>query len=278
MRSYFQIQGRTHSSWHFGRGIAGNPNNFGGTGELPTHPALLDYLAHRFVSHHKWSRKALIRELVLSATYRQSSELNEAAYKQDPGNRLLWRRSRRRLEAEPIRDAILTVSGSLDLTRPKASLVTQIGEGEVGRNINTRPLDEPFPHRSVYLPIIRTLLPDVLRRFDLPEPSNPQGQRDASNVPSQSLFFMNNAIVLGESEKFAKRVLDVTTDDPGRIDAAFRIALGRAPTTDETAKTASFLAELAAKLNEQNETDAEHKAWTVICQSILASAEFRYID
>ena len=178
-----------------GSGIVETVDNFGVNGTLPSHPALLDHLAYRFVHQHHWSIKSMIREVVLSRTYMLSSDYDPKSYATDAENRLRWRMDRRRLEAEPLRDAMLAVSGLLRDEPLQGSLVMQIGEGEVGRNINTSVLDKPFDHRSVYLPIIRGIIPEQLRIFDFPEPSNVQGLRDANTTPTQSLFLMNSPFV-----------------------------------------------------------------------------------
>ncbi len=261
----------------FGEGLVATVDNFGVNGEPPSHPKLLDFLAHQFVHQHKWSQKQLIREIVLTKSYRLSTDHHDQAIEKDPGNRLLWRHSRRRLEAEPIRDAMLTAAGELDLKRPTASLVTKIGEGEVGRNIDTSHLEKPFPHRSVYLPIIRTLLPDFLRKFDLPEPSNPQGVRDSSNVPAQALFFMNSQFALDRAEAFSKRICNSTSDRDGRIELAFRIALGRGASDAELESARDFL-ESVLDDSTQESKPSEQDAWMLFCQSLFGASEFRYID
>ncbi|HVJ87287.1 MAG TPA: PSD1 and planctomycete cytochrome C domain-containing protein, partial [Caulifigura sp.] len=182
--------------WHhlFGAGLVKTVDNFGSTGELPSHPELLDHLATRFVKEG-WSLKKLVRQIVLSRAYRQSSEFRPDAFQQDPDNRLVWRMAKRRLPAEAIRDAMLAASGEIDLARPDGSLV--------GRVIGDRPvsligLDARLPkdldgskNRSVYLPVIRDRLPDILELFDFAEPSLVTGERETTNVPTQALYLMN---------------------------------------------------------------------------------------
>jgi hypothetical protein len=162
--------------WHhlLGQGIVSSVDNFGSTGQPPSHPELLDTLAVQ-LRDEGWSIKSLVREIVLSRTYRQASDYRDEPFQQDPENRLVWRVSKRRLEAEAIRDAMLAASGQLDLVRPDGSLV--------GRVIGDRPISiigldkrlppdlDDGPHRSVYLPVIRDRLPDVLDLFDFPEAS-----------------------------------------------------------------------------------------------------------
>lgn len=260
----------------FGRGIVPTADNFGLSGQPPTHPELLDYLANRFVANG-WSTKKLVREIVLSRAYQLSSNFDESNYSKDPGNKFCWRMSRRRLEAEAIRDAMMSASGELNLERPPfGSAVAQIGEGEVGRNLNTKPLREPFPYRSVYLPIIRGILPESLSLFDYPDPSNPQSVRDATNVPAQSLYFMNSPFVIRQAVNTAKRITDEQTERAGRIRAAYRLILGRLPAKEEWNRINAFLDSVLH--GESAAPDKLTSAWTTVCQSLFATAEFRYLN
>ena len=273
-----------------GSGLVATLDNFGHLGRPPSHPWLLDWLAHRFVNQHKWSRKALIRELVLTRAYQLASTHNPASFAADPEARLHWRHNRRRLEAEAIRDAMLAASGQLDLTRPEASQVTKIGEGEVGRNLNIKPLTAPFPHRSVYLPIVRGILPEFLKLFDFPDPSNPQAIRDETNNPAQSLFLLNSPFVIEQSDALATRLLAREGSDADRIDRGFQLTLARNPTSAERERALAYIA-TAAETAETTGSDAKAKpdpatdktstrqrAWSLFCQVLLAGAEFRYLD
>ena len=260
----------------FGKGLVESVDNFGRSGTAPTHPLLLDWLAHRFVHQHQWSVKSLIREIVLSQTYQMSSANNEEGWLQDPSNQLLWRTNRRRLEAEALRDAMLVASGQLQSERPAGSLVQQVGEGEVGRNIDTQPLDQPFPYRSVYLPIIRGLLPEMLKVFDFPDSSNPSGQRTVTNVPIQSLFLMNSEFVQQQARDTAVRVMESSSDSKERIRYAWLICLGREPESAEVEETLQFLTQVSVFVPNDPVQNAD--PWPVVCQSLLASAEFRFID
>ncbi len=267
--------------WHhlMGSGIVESVDNFGTAGALPSHPNLLDYLAHRFVHTHRWSTKSMIRELVLSRTYQLSSEMNDVAFEADPDNRLRWRMPRRRLEAEPLRDAMLSVSGLLDPTPPSGSLVMQIGEGEVGRNIDTSVLDEPFDHRSVYLPIIRGIVPEQLRLFDFPEPSNVQGLRDSNTTPTQSLFLMNSGFAVRVARSFADELLsDPSLDSDGdRVQAAHMRCFSVAPDTLRIERDLQFIGQMTENAPKKA-ANPRRLAWTTYCQSLIASAKFRFID
>ena len=267
----------------FGLGLVTTVDNFGHNGRPPSHPQLLDWLAHRFVSGHKWSRKAMIRDLVLTRAYRLSSTHDPAAFEADPAAGLVWRHTRRRLEAEAIRDAMLAVSGRLDTSRPEASPVTRIGEGEVGRNINIKPLTAPFPHRSVYLPIVRGIVPEFLKLFDFPDPSNPQAVRDETNLPAQSLFLLNSPFVIQQADALASRMLAKEGDDNERISRAYRVTLGRRPGNDERDRALSYITSTARTLGQpenrtNKKTTPRQQAWSLFCQVLLAGAEFRYLD
>ncbi len=266
--------------WHhlFGRGIVDTVDNFGAMGAKPSHPELLDHLAVRFVENG-WSRKSLIRAIVLSRTYQLSTKPDSTAFKKDPDNVLLWRANRRRLEAEALRDALLVAGGTLEYERPETSVVAQIGEGEVGRGINEQPLNAPFYHRSVYLPILRTSLSGLLKTFDFPDPSNLQGRRMVTNVPTQSLFLMNNPLVIEQAESLAKRVLNAGDVSSDRVNYAYLAAYGRAATQGESQAALDFISQSFSQLETDAEKDPQQlEAWTTFCQALFASAEFRFVN
>jgi hypothetical protein len=265
----------------FGTGIVETVTDFGSTAPPPTHPELLDHLAYRFIHELHWSRKALIRELVLSRAYRISNEFDGNNHRLDEANTNYWRRGRQRLEAEAIRDALLAVSGELNLQRPHASPVATIGEGEVGRNLNTKPLSEPYPYRSVYLPIIRGIIPEFLKAFDFPEPSNPQGQRVATNVPAQSLFLMNNPFVIEQSEALAERLIqNHDGDDAERVREAYLLCFSRMPSSEEIETSLGYVESCRSSLqsSEKETGEGERIAWATFSQALFSAAEFRYVE
>ncbi len=183
--------------WIFGQGIVSSPDNFGTTGNAPSNQALLDSLALRF-AENGWSVKKLIREIVLSRTYQLSSAHDEKNFAADPENTLVWRMSKRRLDAECIRDAILTASGQLELQPPIGSAIAYAGDGPVGFARFFGVPEETIvdsgsrsKNRSVYLPIARDILPDALAVFDFAEPTLVSGSREVTNVPSQALYLLN---------------------------------------------------------------------------------------
>lgn len=266
----------------FGEGLVATVDDFGSTGQKPSHPELLDHLALQFVENG-WSVKSMIRELVLSRTYRQASTWRKGAFVSDPDNRLLWRMPKRRLEAEAIRDAMLAVSGELDLSRPEASLV--------GRVIGDRPisligLDKRLPkdldgsmHRSIYLPVIRDRLPDVLELFDFASASFVSGSRETTNVPTQALYLMNSPFVQKRATALAKRIRDEAgADRVTAIQFAFRLCFGRTPAADEEASALKFLSADSETGNRPEGTNEEPDAMTRFCQAILCTAEFRNLD
>ena len=259
--------------WHhlFGAGIVRTVDNFGATGERPTHPSLLDYLAVRFVGND-WSVKSMIREMVLSRTYQLSSDTTEANAASDPSNRFLWRMNHKRLGAEALRDAMLATSGRLNRQPTGGSVVTKLGNVNVGRaqrQLSKMPRDTS--QRSVYLPILRNALPEMMRLFDTAEPSLIVGRRNETTVPTQALYLMNNPFVIGQAFNMAKRVMDSTEGKPDGIRLAYELAFAREATDDEVSRAHEFLNTVAEEKDRPGQ-------WTVLCQALLASAEFRYID
>ncbi|MBI1309930.1 DUF1553 domain-containing protein [bacterium] len=264
--------------WHdlFGAGLVSTVDNFGMTGEPPSHPELLDNLAVRFVEDG-WSVKSLVRSLVLTRTYRQASTFNKAAFEHDPDNRLLWRMPKRRLDAELIRDAMLAVAGDLDLSRPVGSLVGNvIGDGPISLiGLNPKvPADlDGSRHRSVYLPVLRDRLPDVLDLFDFAEPSLVTGARETTNVPVQALYLMNSPFVRERAESLARRLQSETDNADEQIRRAFLLCFSREPDTDEFTLAREFLASDSDPTSEESTNQLAS-----FCQSLMATAEFRHAD
>jgi len=260
----------------FGAGLVETVDDFGRTGAAPSHPELLDYLASRFVAEG-WSVKALIREIVSSRTYQQASTWREEAFLKDPDNRLLWRQSKRRLDAESIRDAMLAASGELDLSPRPGSLVADLEVQSAAMIPFNKIIPEDLDgstHRSVYLPVMRDQLPDVLRQFDFAEPSLVTGKRDSTNVPPQALYLMNSDFVRARAAALAKRVMKV--QEEARIGEAYQLCLNRAADEEELMLMQKFLAApIPEGVSAENELE---KRWQDLCQALLASADFRMID
>jgi mono/diheme cytochrome c family protein len=259
----------------FGSGIVSTVDNFGALSEPPTHPELLDYLANRFTAQ-EWSVKKLIREIVLSRTYQLSSQHNENAYGLDPDNHYLWRMSRRRLDAEAIRDSMLFVSGKLDLQRPAGS-ITQELNGEVGRKAKTDGLKKEVPFRSAYLPLVRGMVPEFLNIFDVADPELIVGQRDVTTVATQALYMMNSPFVHDQAAEMSRKVVASGSTDEARLDHAFRLAFSRPAGAKEQEVSLKFLNEYEKSLDGSKPSpNRRQEAWTQLCHSLLASGEFRY--
>lgn len=256
-----------------GTGLVATVDNFGTSGQPPSHPELLEHLATRF-TQHGWSVKRMVRTIALSRTYRQASEFREDAFQRDPDNRWLWRASKRRLEAEAIRDAMLSVSDELDLVRPAASLVaTTVGDGPIALiGLNQRlPSDlDGALYRSVYLPVIRDRLPDVLDLFDFAEPSLVTGDRSQTNVPIQALYLLNSPFVRARAAGLAARLQRDADSTADRITLAFELCYGRQPGPAELARSFEYLSAESAGSPEATMVN--------LCQVLLCTAEFRNID
>jgi hypothetical protein len=263
--------------WHFGRGIVPSTDNFGRLGEKPTNQPLLDWLAHRFVESG-WSVKAMHRLLMLSSTYQMSSEFNERHYEADPENTLLWRANRRRLEAESIRDGIMAVSGGLQKF-DGGSILTYKDRQYVANTSKRGGVDYERSIRAVYIPVVRSSMYEVFTAFDLPDPSVPNGDRDATVVAPQALFMMNGRVVLEHSRKFAEMLVERAGDDASRIAYAYERALARPPSARETDQALTFLAQVEKALP-ADKAGAERRtlAWQSLAKALIASSEFIYIN
>ncbi len=265
--------------WLFGRGIVGTVDNFGAMGEKPTHPELLDYLAIRFMENG-WSIKKMVREMVLSSTYQLATQHSPQNYSADPDNTLHWRMSARGLDAESLRDAMLAVSGKLDLNPQEGSPVCRVGEGREGLIKLFQITQQPSYNRSIYLPIVRDQVPEVLALFDFANPGLVTGDREKTNVPSQSLYLLNNPQVQALSDAFARRVFDSAKDDNARINNACLLAFGRPATAQDQRAARDFFSNynFSASKSKQKGADISMYAWSAFCQALMASAEFRYLN
>ena len=325
-----------------GNGIVTSMENFGVTGQAPSHPELLDYLAITFIESG-WSVKTVIREIVNSRSYRIGATYDAVCHAHDPDNALLWRANQRRLDAEVMRDSMLSISGKLDLQRPRASEVAKAGyrrvqggiigdprqmgremfasimqtqdtnPGQVGgqprfsrrqgapgpssneppggmgyRGRRTRGFDpqmaqavmrkvthqldmEDTTFRSVYLPVVRDEEPRSLAVFDFADSSAIIGQRESSHTADQALYMLNNPFVIHQSYAMAERIRRACSDENDQVTMAFNLAYSRSPSKTERAETAKFLASFT------NASDAD-EGLRAVCQSLFASAEFRFVD
>lgn len=260
-----------------GAGIVTTPDNFGVMGMPPSHPELLDHLAVSFMDDG-WSVKRLIRRIVLSRGYQLAAVHDDANFALDPDNRLRWRMDQRRLDAEAIRDAMLAVSGRLDLEPTPGSPVARVREDRQGMirlvgELRTR----SEVCRSIYLPIVRDQVPEFLNVFDFPDASLVSGQRDTTNVPSQGLFLLNSAEVVSLARAFADRVSGSTAGGTDQFAHAFELALGRVPSRAERAAIDAFRAEFPGAMSAGG-AEEESRALVTYCQALFATAEFRHLN
>lgn len=233
----------------FGRGLVSTVDNFGVTGDAPSHPELLDHLATSTIADG-WSLKRLVRRLALTRAYQLSSAATDEQLAREPENRLQWRHSPRRLTAEEIRDSLLAASGTLDPSRPAGSptrtfkMVEMLDNGAEAKTIHEQA--NAATVRSLYLPQLRGVTPKSLEAFDPVEQTLVSGSRDVTTVPGQALFLLNSAFVRKQAHELARRLLADENGEVERIRTAYRLAFGRQPLEKEVARTQAFLADYAA--------------------------------
>jgi hypothetical protein len=288
---------------HFGRGIVATPSDFGALGDPPTHPELLDWLADEFV-RGGWSLKRLHKLIMTSSVYRQSSRRRDEGDAVDADNRLLWRMPVQRMEAEVLRDAILAVAGKLNrkpFGSPVPVMADEVGQFVLGiENLNAGrpqgviPLHGEEFRRSVYVQARRSRPLGVLDTFDLPAMAPNCTARSSSTVAPQSLMLMNSPFVARHAGNFARRIQKQVGDDrASQITLAWQLAYARRPSEEELASARSFLEtqqQLCAALPEDKtakktssdegtiENNAPLEALAVLCQALLSSNEFLYVD
>ncbi|MBL9169752.1 MAG: DUF1553 domain-containing protein [Verrucomicrobiales bacterium] len=264
--------------WHhlFGRGLVGTVDNFGRLGEKPTHPELLDYLACYFIEHG-WSVKQTIRFLMTSHAFQQSAIPSANAQRLDPGNELLSHAHVRRLEAEAVRDAVLAVSGQLDLKMYGPGVnVYFVGKTEGGGPKG--PLDGDR-RRSLYQRIRRNASNPFLEAFDAPKPMSTRGKRDATNVPAQSLTLLNDPFIIDQASKWAKALVTDGQHRDERVRRMFLKAFGRCATAEDVEAARGYLEELATEHKIISaELEKNEGVWKDFAQSLFCLKEFIYVD
>jgi hypothetical protein len=263
---------------HFGRGIVASASNFGMRGEEPTHPELLDWLAARFVAGG-WSVKQIHRLIVTSKTYQLSSDFDDVSARKDPGNHLLWRFERRRLDAESIRDALLMVSGSLDRARPGPHPFPPISKWSWTQH-NAFKERYPTKHRSVFLMTQRLVRHPYLATFDGPDTNTSTEIRTRSTVPLQALYLMNSPFVEAMAKSFADRLLATAADPDERIALAQEAAWGRPPGAEERERARRYIEAYAKEIGTTGlSTDQRLRAaWEGYAKTLLIANESLYID
>lgn len=272
--------------WHFGEGLVRTGNDFGLNGERPTHPELLDYLAHWFSHDANWSLKKLHRLIVTSQTYQMSRDTREEYAAVDPENRLLWRRSMQRLEVEPIRDSILAVSGQLDRTMygppiypliPKEALESHADKTSIWPAFN----EKAAARRTVYAFTKRSLMIPLLEVLDLCDTTRSSPKRNVTTVATQALTLYNSEFVMQQASHLIRRLeADAGSELNAQIDLAWTLALCRLPTDVERQAMAQFVADEIDQLRSQRpdapEAELQLSARTQLCRVLLNLNEFVY--
>lgn len=265
--------------WHhlFGRGIVPTTDNFGVLGEAPANRELLDYLSWHFVHEQQWSLKSLIRELMLSRTYQMASApVDPRAEQSDPLNRLVHRMNVRRLESEAIRDAVLSVSGRLDLKMGGPSVPVHLTEFMDGRGRPTQsgPLDGDG-RRSIYQQVRRNFLSPMMLAFDTPIPANCMGRRNVSNVPAQALILMNDPFIVEQAAKWIEN-LPADLSPTERITRMYLTAFSRPPLPEELADGLNFLRAQSELYGSRESPNP--RAWQDFAHVLFNVKEFIYLN
>ena len=290
--------------YHFGTGIVATPGDFGRMGSRPTHPELLDYLAANFVENG-WSVKKLNKFIVMSNTYRQSSDYQAKAAEADADNKLLWRYNRHRLEAEAIRDSMLQVGGMLNTKMGGPGVFPPVPAGTISALSATAAAGgwsqekDPLQNnrRSVYIFVRRNLRYPMLQEFDTPNTFEVWHTRKNTVTPAQSLDILNNDLILEWARAFAGRVMSeskASAEPWEQVDRAYRISYGRGATADELKTATAFLEQQTAVMAKRLAGDgvkppmptktmegmdpARSAAFVDLCQMLFASNEFLYIN
>ena len=295
-----------------GKPLVETPSNFGFNGMKPSNQKLLNHLAVRFMQHN-WGIKAMIREIMMSDTYRQSSKYNQANYSVDPDNKFLWRANPRHMDAESLRDSMLAVAGKLNRQPPQKDLAVGTRSGQRGQR-ETRSAEDT--HRSVYLPIDRSLLPPALELFGFPDPNSTSPGRSESIVPTQALYLMNDVFVVSQAQAMAEMLEKRFDSRQEQVQMAILWAYGRPASQQEIQASEQFFKEFAstgstsnangeAKSREPNANEQRSRGGgkraraggrersqsgaagpvagsqtplSVFCQTLMASASFRVLD
>jgi hypothetical protein len=264
---------------HFGHGIVDTPSNFGVSGQLPSHPELLDWLALQF-EHNGYSTKALQRMIMLSSTYQQASDIRPELMRRDPLNRWLWRMPVRRVEAEVIRDSILATSGVLNQQMGGPPVYPPVdptlrADTFQGPNWHDGEDGPSTWRRSVYVKVKRSLLLPELEVFDCPEITNSVAARNITTTPTQALTLMNAPFVQHQAALFASRVLkEAGSNRTAQITRAYRLAFARSPTQVEMRSCLQYI----AKHPPNNANGGPDEALVDLCHALFNFNEFVYVE
>ena len=263
--------------WHhvFERGLVASTDDFGRNGSAPSHPELLDYLASEYVKKG-WSTKGMLRLLLNSEAFRQSSAADPEARMKDPGNALLHHYPVRRLEAEAVRDTLLAVSGRLDEQLYGPSIQPYRAEPQDHRRLFQGPLDGDG-RRSIYTKITRMQGPRFLEIFDFPNPLQGRGNRDVTNVPPQALAMLNDPFVLDQAAGWARRLVAQRDDAiDARIARMFLEGLGRPATTAEVSKWRALTLDFTQRHAAEDPLQSE-PVWREVAHTLFNLKEFLYL-
>jgi hypothetical protein len=263
---------------HFGKGLVQTPSDFGKRGTPPTHPELLDYLAARFVESG-WSVKAMHRAIMLSETYQQASAENAANQEIDANNDFLWRFNRQRLDAEALRDSLLTISGELEPGPGGPHPFPNMGTWLFMQH---DPFNAVYPsmRRSVYLMTQRIQRHPFLGMFDGADAAISTAQRPMTITPIQALFFMNSELVHQTAATWAKHLAESQPGERARVENAYRLAFGRRAATEEVTGASQYLSRARKTLQESGVPahEREPQALASYLRVLLGSNEFLFID
>jgi hypothetical protein len=258
---------------HFGRGIVTTPSDFGTRGAQPTHPGLLDWLAGEFVTRG-WSMKAMHKLILLSATYQQSSQSSDDALARDPDNKLFSRQNRIRLEGEAIRDSLLAISGRLN---PRMGGPPVSAEAAKTSKKGTASRDSVDGRRSIYLLARRNLRVPFFEVFDAPDNNLTCPERGRSTTAPQSLTLLNSNEVMDAARGTAGRVRSGAATTPGRVNLAFRLIVGRPPTSKELSLAREFI-KARYRQDEPGGTDEADGDYSELCRALFNLNAFVYVD
>lgn len=259
-----------------GRGIVRTVDNFGRTGEGPSHPELLDHLARELIDSG-WSLKSLIRQVVLSETFQRSSDFDADCYGRDPDNIFFWRYNRRRLDPESFRDWTMSLASSLDTNR-YLSTVHYLGDQATAVGPNTVRRRTDFACRSVYLPVIRNDLPELFEIMDFADPQVATGMRRQTIVPTQALFLLNDEQLMDAATKVAQQAMTASvTDSQVRVAWLFRKIIGKSASQGEMTALMASYGKLRL-LAESSTMDPHLGALSTIAHALFASSRFQFIE
>ena len=280
---------------HFGRGIVATANDFGHKGAPPTHPELLDWLASEFLARG-WSIKSMHRLIMLSYTYQMSSRFQDPAnLKKDPQNHYLWQKNRRRLEAEALWDSIHWVAGTLNLKMYGRPVMPRLSETELAPlRVKKRwvPPSDPAEgkRRGIYILARRNFSFPMFEKFDMADPNASCPQRDVTTVAPQALWTLNNPMTFEQAKRFAARLAKENGKDPSAwVEAAWRLALARRPSTDEKREALQLMEQLSTSAGEPPDSailpeplaklgSSRGLALAKLCLTLFNLSEFNYID